>query len=217
MGEIPVEDLDLPDLSEAVIAAYGLAGVGLVESWLCFNPLTMGDQQEVPVGLDGHTVRFQWARNLDLVTVGGEPYVFAVNANRAVSAGGVLYYSELRLVDRVEPGTLVMVEGDYGFTDGEGEANVPAPLVALIAAATRFLQTQASGQAWETSKSIEDVSVSQQVPDLSVLTATWRPIIARYSLCDYSATPAGSLSASPSTVDRSPWWVSPVMSGQIGR
>lgn len=217
MGEIPVESLDLPDLADATVAAYGLAGVGLVESWLCFNPLTVGDQQEVPVGLNGHTVRFQWARNVDLVTVEGEPCSFAVNPNRAVTAGGVLYYSELRLVDRVTPGTLVTVEGDYGFTDGEGEANMPAPLVALLTAATRHLQTQASGQAWVTSKSIEDVSVSQTVPDLSALVATWRPIIARYSLCDYAATPAGSLSASPSTVDRSPWWVSPTMSGQIGR
>lgn len=217
MTEIPIESLDLPDLSDATVAAYGLAGVGLVESWLCFNPLTVGDSQAVPVGLDGHTVRFQWARNVDLITVGGEPYLFAVNPSRAVSSGDCLYYSEARLVDRVESGTLVTIEGDYGFTDGEGAANVPAPLVALIAAATRYLQAQASGQAWETSKSIEDVSVSQTVPTVEALVATWRPIIARYSLCDYAATPAGSISASPSTVDRSPWWVSPVMSGQIGR
>lgn len=217
MSEIPVESLGLPDLSDATVAAYGLAGVGLTESWLCFNSLTTGDQQTVPVGLDGRTVRFQWARNVDLVTAGGEPCVFAVNASRTVSAGSVLYYCEARLTDRVEPGTMVTVEGDYGFTDLEGEPNVPAPLVALIAAATRFLQQQASGQSWETSKSIEDVSVSQQVPDLEALVATWRPIIARYSLCDYAATPAGSVSASPSTVDRSPWWVNPVMSGQIGR
>lgn len=217
MREIPVEALDLPDLTEATIAAYGLAGVGLVESWLCFNPLTVGDSQQVPVGLDGYTVRFQWARNTDLVTIEGEPQVFTVNSSRAVSSGSVLYYSELRLVDRVEAGTVVTIEGDYGFMDGDDQPNVPAPLAALLAAATRFLQAQASGQAWETSKSIEDVSVSQQVPDLSALVATWRPIISRYSLCDYAATPAGAVSASPSTVDRSPWWVSPVMSGQIGR
>lgn len=217
MGEIDLQALGLPDLTEATVAAYGLAGVGLVESWLCFNPLTVGDTQQVAVGLDGHTVRFQWARNLDLVTVDGEPALFTVNPQRSVSAGSVLYYCEARLVDRVESGTMVTVEGDYGFTDLEGEANVPAPLVALLAAAVRFLQQQASGQAWETSKSIEDVSVSQQVPDLSALTATWGPIIRRYSLCDYAATPAGSISASPSTVDQSPWWVSPVMSGQIGR
>lgn len=217
MGEIPIESLGLPDLSDATVAAYGLAGVGLVESWLCFNPLTYGDEQTSAVGLDGHTVRFQWARNVDMVAVDDEPCLFAVNPNRAVTAGGVLYYCEARLTDRVKPGTLVTVEGDYGFTDREGEANMPAPLVALIAAATRYLQQQASGQAWETSKSIEDVSVSQTMPDLSALTSTWRPIIARYSLCDYAATPAGSISASPSTVDRSPWWVSPVMSGQIGR
>lgn len=217
MGEIPLTDLGLPDLSDATVAAYGLAGVGLAESWLCFNPLTVGDQQEVPVGLDGHTVRFQWARNVDLVTVDGEPYVFTINANRAVSAGDCLYYCEARLTDRVEPGTMVTVEGDYGFTDLEDTPNVPAPLVALLAAATRFLQAQASGQAWETSKSIEDVSVSQQVPTVEGLLATWRPVIARYSLCDYAATPAGSISVSPSTVDRSPWWVSPTLSGQIGR
>lgn len=217
MSEIPVEDLGLPDLADATVAAYGLAGVGLVESWLCFNPLTYGDTQTSAVGLDGHTVRFQWARNLDLVTVDGEPCLFTVNANRAVSAGSVLYYCEARLVDRVDPGTVVTVEGDYGFTDLEGEPNMPAPLVALIAAAVRFLQQQASGQAWETSKSIEDVSVSQTVPTVDALVATWRPIIARYSLCDYAATPAGSISASPSTVDRSPWWVSPTLSGQIGR
>lgn len=217
MGDIPVESLGLPDLSAATVAAYGLAGVGLAESWLCFNPLTMGDTQTSAVGLDGHTVRFQWARNIDLITVDGEPMVFAVNPSRAVSSGSVLYYSDARLVDRVEPGTVVTVEGDYGFTDLEGEANVPAPLVALLAAATRFLQAQASGQAWETSKSIEDVSVSQAVPTVDALTSTWGPIIRRYSLCDYAATPAGSISASPSTVDRSPWWVNPAMSGQIGR
>lgn len=217
MSEIRLTDLELPDLSDATIAAYGLAGVGLVESWLCFNPLATGDEQQAAVGLDGHTVRFEWARNVDLVTIEGEPQVFAVNPQRAVSSGNVLYYAEARLVDRVDPGTVVTVEGDYGFTDLEGEANMPAPLVALLAAATRFLQAQASGQAWETSKSIEDVSVSQTVPTVEALLATWRPIIARYSLCDYAATPAGSISASPSTVDRSPWWVSPTMSGQIGR
>lgn len=217
MGEIPIDVLGLPDLSEATVAAYGLAGVGLAESWLCFNPLTVGDQQEVPVGLDGHTIRFQWARNVDLVTVDGESILFTVHSQRAVSSGDCLYYCEARLVDRVEPGTLVTVEGDYGFTDLEGDPNVPAPLVALIAAATRYLAQQASGQAWETSKSIEDVSVSQTVPTMDALVATWRPIISRYSLCDAMTGAAGSISVSPSTVDRSPWWVSPVMSGQIGR
>lgn len=217
MSEIPVEDLGLPDLSDAIVAAYGLAGVGLAESWLCFNPLTVGDTQQVAVGLDGHTVRFQWARNLDLVTVDGEPMVFTVNASRTVSSSDCLYYCEARLVDRVDPGTIVTIEGDYGFTDVDDSPNVPAPLVALIAAATRYLAQQATGGAWETSKSIEDVSVSQTVPTMEALVATWRPIIRRYSLCDAMAGVAGSISASPSTVDRSPWWVSPVMSGQIGR
>ena len=113
------------------------------------------------------------------------------------------YGHTLTLKTKLEPGTVLTIQGTYGFK------TIPESMQALIASMIRGLEDSSTGADRITSKSIEDVSVSYQrdttTPVLAKTVESFASVIGIWTLCE-KPLGVGKL-AMPRTLPSVPYWV----------
>lgn len=162
------------------------------------------------VGEDGHTVDLgAWYKAVAFVRINGKT-VFAftftpTTGDMDYTTGQVeqMYGNTLTLDTKIEPGTVVTVEGTYGFE------TLPSSLQSVLSGMASAMQRHADESDIITSKSIEDVSVSyQRNTATDTLTQAIQPyltVINMWSLCDKPLGVGGI--ATPNTLPVLPYWI----------
>lgn len=138
---------------------------------------------------------------------GGEvAYTFAPDTGDIDYVTGLVktpYGHTLTLGEKLDPGTVLTIQGVYGFK------TIPESLQALLASMAHGLEDSSTGADRITSKSIEDVSVSYQrdttTPVLAKIVASFASVIDMWALCD-KPLGVGQL-AMPRTMPSVPYWV----------
>lgn len=161
------------------------------------------------VQADGVTVELgAWYSLVHSVNYDGEEvaYTFAPDNGDIDYVTGLLteaYGHTLTLAAKLEPGTVLTIQGNYGFK------TIPESLQALLANMIRGLEDASTGADRITSKSIEDVSVSYQrdttTPVLAKTVESFASVIGIWTLCD-KPLGVGRL-AMPRTLPQVPYWV----------
>lgn len=167
---------------------------------------TLVEQTGVMPGIveDGTTVAlFAWYSDVTKVTYEGEDVGFTVSYQQGTPEAKT-YTRTITMEQRLPVGAIVDVSGTYGLDS----ANLPAPLERVLEAICRADENMASGQAYVTSKRIEDVSVSIKHPSDSVLEVAltpYRSVINEWTLCPNSQ--AGGLLSYPTLIVEAPWFL----------
>lgn len=166
-------------------------------------------EQSAIVGEDGHTVDLgAWYKEVTFVRVNGKTvsYTFTpTTGDMDYTTGQVkqMYGNTLTLEPKIEPGTVVTVEGTYGFD------TLPASLQSVLSGMASAMQRHADETDIITSKSIEDVSVSyQRNTATDTLTQAIQPylsVINMWSLCEKPLGVGGI--ATPNTLPVVPYWI----------
>lgn len=166
-------------------------------------------EQSAIVGDDGHTVDLgAWYKAVTFVRVNGKTvsYTFIpTTGDMDYTTGQVeqMYGNTLTLETKIEPGTVVTVEGTYGFD------TLPASLQSVLSGIASAMQRHADETDIITSKSIEDVSVSyQRNTATDTLTQAIQPyltVINMWSLCGKPLGVGGI--ATPNTLPVVPYWI----------
>lgn len=167
-------------------------------------------EQSAIVGEDGHTVDLgAWYKAVAFVRINGKTvFEFTFNPTTGdmdYTTGQVeqIYGNTLTLETKIEPGTVVTVEGTYGFD------TLPASLQSVLSGMASAMQRHADETDIITSKSIEDVSVSyQRNTATDTLTQAIQPyltVINMWSLCEKPLGVGGI--ATPNTLPVVPYWI----------
>ena len=166
-------------------------------------------EQSAIVGDDGNTVDLgAWYKAVAFVRINGKMayYTFTpTTGDMDYTTGQVeqMYGNTLTLDNKIEPGTVVTVEGTYGFE------TLPASLQSVLSGMASAMQRHADETDIITSKSIEDVSVSyQRNTATDTLTQAIQPylsVINMWSLCDKPLGVGGI--ATPNTLPVVPYWI----------
>ena len=161
------------------------------------------------VGEDGQTIALTaWYSSIARVTVNDDPVAFTFNPTTGdmdYTTGQIeqMYGNTLTLDTKIEPGTVVTVEGTYGFD------TLPTSLQSVLSGMASAMQRHADETDMITSKSIEDVSVSyQRNTATDTLTQAIQPylsVINMWSLCD-KPLGVGDI-ATPNTLPVLPYWI----------
>lgn len=161
------------------------------------------------VGDDGHTVDLgAWYKAVTSVNINGKmaAYTFIpTTGDIDYTTGQVeqMYGNTLTLEPKIEPGTVVTVEGTYGFD------TLPASLQSVLSGMASAMQRHADETDIITSKSIEDVSVSyQRNTATDTLTQAIQPyltVINMWRLCEKPLGVGGI--ATPNTLPVVPYWI----------
>lgn len=167
-----------------------------------------GDGEGI-VQADGLTVELgAWYSAVHSVNCDGEEVAYTFTpANGDIDyVTGLIktpYGHTLTLAEKLEPGTVLTVQGAYGFK------TIPESMQALLASMIRGLEDASTGADRITSKSIEDVSVSYQrdtaTPVLAKTVESFASVIGMWALCD-KPLGVGRL-AMPRTMPAVPYWV----------
>ena len=166
-------------------------------------------EQSAIVGDDGNTVDLgAWYKAVAFVRINGKMayYTFTpTTGDMDYTTGQIeqMYGNTLTLDNKIEPGTVVTVEGTYGFD------TIPASLQAVLSGMISAMQRHADETDIITSKSIEDVSVSyQRNTATDTLTQSIQPylsVINMWSLCDKPLGVGGI--ATSNTLPVVPYWI----------
>lgn len=151
-----------------------------------------------------------WYSSITRVTVNDNPVAFTFNptvGDMDYTTGQVeqMYGNTLTLETKIEPGTVVIVAGTYGFD------TLPASLQSVLSGMASAMQRHADETDIITSKSIEDVSVSYQrntATATDTLTQAIQPyltVINMWSLCGKPLGVGGI--AMPNTLPVVPYWI----------
>lgn len=169
---------------------------------------TTGEGEGI-VQADGVTVELgAWYSAVQSVKCAGQEvaYTFSPDTGDIEYVTGLIttaYGHTLTLNAKLEPGTVLTIQGTYGF------CTIPESLQALLASMIHTLEDASTGADRITSKSIEDVSVSYQrdttTPVLAKTVESFASVIGMWSLCD-KPIGAGQL-AMPRTLPSVPYWV----------
>lgn len=169
---------------------------------------TTGEGEGI-VQADGVTVELgSWYSAVQSVKHDGEEvaYTFTANNGDIEYATGLFttgYGHTLTLAAKLEPGTVLAIQGTYGFF------TIPESLQALLASMIHSLEDASTGADRITSKSIEDVSVSYQrdatTPVLAKTVESFASVIDMWALCD-KPLGVGRL-AMPRTLPPVPYWL----------
>lgn len=161
------------------------------------------------VSEDGQTIVLTaWYTRVTGVTFNDTPVAFTFNPTAGdmdYTTGQVeqMYGNTLTLETKIEPGTVVTVEGTYGFE------TLPTSLQSVLSGMASAMQRHADESDIITSKSIEDVSVAyQRNTATDTLTQAIQPyltVINMWSLCDKPLGVGGI--ATPSTLPVVPYWI----------
>jgi hypothetical protein len=161
------------------------------------------------VSEDGQTIALTaWYSSIARVTVNDTTIAFTFNPTTGdmdYTTGQVeqMYGNTLTLDTKLEPGTVVTVEGTYGFEI------LPISLQAVVSGMVSAMQRHADETDIITSKSIEDVSVSyQRNTATDTLTQAIQPyltVINMWSLCEKPLGVGGI--ATPNTLPVVPYWI----------
>ena len=161
------------------------------------------------VGEDGQTIALTaWYSSIARVTVNDDPVAFTFNPTTGdmdYTTGQIeqMYGNTLTIETKLEPGTVVTVEGTYGFE------TLPTSLQSVLSGMASAMQRHADETDIITSKSIEDVSVSyQRNTATDTLTQAIQPyltVINMWSLCD-KPLGVGDI-ATPNTLPVLPYWI----------
>ena len=161
------------------------------------------------VQADGLTVDLgAWYSAVHSVNYDGEDvaYTFTPDKGDIDYVTGLIteaYGHTLTLETKLEPGTVLKIQGTYGFK------TIPESLQALLASMIRGLEDASTGADRITSKSIEDVSVSYQrdttTPVLAKTVESFASVISIWALCD-KPLGVGRL-AMPRTMPAVPYWL----------
>lgn len=164
---------------------------------------------EGTVQADGVTVGLgSWYSAVQSVNHDGEEvaYTFVPSTGDIEYVTGLFttgYGHTLTLNAKLEPGTVLTIQGTYGFY------TIPESLQALLASMIHSLEDASTGADRITSKSIEDVSVSYQrdatTPVLAKTVESFASVIDMWALCD-KPLGVGQL-AMPRTMPPVPYWV----------
>lgn len=161
------------------------------------------------VSEDGQTIVLTaWYSSITKVTVNDNPVTFTFNptvGDMDYTTGQVeqMYGNTLTLETKIEPGTVVTVEGTYGFD------TIPDSLQSVLSGMASAMQRHADETDIITSKSIEDVSVSYQrntaTDTLTQAIQLYLSVINMWSLCE---KPLGvGCIATPNTLPVLPYWI----------
>ena len=205
MSFIPIEDIG------GELAAKWLPTVlPVVSNILCGAMVAekTGEGEGI-VQADGVTVELcAWYSVVQSVKHGAEEvaYTFTPTNGDIDYVTGLIktpYGHTLTLDAKLEPGTVLTVQGTYGFK------TIPESLQALLASMIRGLEDASTGADRITSKSIEDVSVSYDrdttTPVLAKTVESFASVIDMWALCD-KPLGVGRL-AMPRTLPPVPYWV----------
>ena len=161
------------------------------------------------VQADGVTVELgAWYSLVQSVKHGAEEvaYTFAPDTGDIDYVTGLIktpYGHTLTLETKFEPGTVLTIQGIYGFE------TIPESMQALLASMIRGLEDASTGADRITSKSIEDVSVSYQrdttTPVLKKTVESFASVTGMWALCD-KPLGVGRL-AMPRTLPSVPYWL----------
>lgn len=166
-------------------------------------------ESEGIVQADGMTVELgAWYSAVHSVKHDGEEvaYTFTPGTGDIDYVTGLIetpYGHTLILAAKLEPGTVLTIQGAYGFK------TIPESMQALLTSMIRCLEDSSTGADRITSKSIEDVSVSYQrdttTPVLKKSVESFASVIDMWTLCD-KPLGTGRL-AMPRTLPQVPYWV----------
>lgn len=161
------------------------------------------------VQADGVTVELgAWYSAVHSVNCDGEEvaYTFTPKNGDIDYVTGLIktpYGHTLTLAEKLEPGTVLTIQGAYGFK------TIPESLQALLASMIRGLEDASTGADRITSKSIEDVSVSYQrdtaTPVLAKTVESFASVIDMWALCE-KPLGVGQL-AMPRILPSVPYWL----------
>lgn len=161
------------------------------------------------VQADGVTVELgAWYSAIHSANCDGEEvaYTFAPDTGDIDYVTGLIktpYGHTLTLGEKLEPGTVLTIQGVYGFKI------IPESMQALLASMIRGLEDASTGADRITSKSIEDVSVSYQrdttTPVLRETVDSFASVIDMWALCD-KPLGVGRL-AMPRPLPSVPYWL----------
>lgn len=205
MSFIPIENIG------GELAAKWLPTVlPVVQRILCgaIVAKTTGEGEGI-VQADGVTVELgSWYSAVQSVNYDGEEvtYTFVPSTGDIEYATGLIttgYGHTLTLNTKLEPGTVLTIQGTYGFF------TIPESLQAMLASMIHSLEDASTGVDRITSKSIEDVSVSYDrdatTPVLAKTVESFASVIDMWALCD-KPLGVGRL-AMPRTMPAVPYWV----------
>ena len=205
MSFIPIENIG------GELAAKWLPTVlPVVQRILCgaIVAKTTGEGEGI-VQADGVTVELgSWYSAVQSVNYDGEEvtYTFVPSTGDIEYVTGIIttgYGHTLTLNTKLEPGTVLTIQGTYGFF------TIPESLQAMLASMIHSLEDASTGVDRITSKSIEDVSVSYDrdatTPVLAKTVESFASVIDMWALCD-KPLGVGRL-AMPRTMPTVPYWV----------